>query len=1327
MRRIFLLLYIFLAAALWPCLSEAMERTGRLFSNRIAVAGDYTSFCQDREGFIWIGTKRGLLRFDGNSYDLYRHDDADPGSLSDSRIISLLCDSRGRLWVATESGLNLYNSDEDDFQMIDIPSENFNGYIIGISEQVDGTVTFIVSGVGLYIVSDTGTDKTPVAVKYMSKSVEREYNTLLCASNGRIYLGTHDGRIFSLAQNGALSLLKEADGEYIMDFSQEEDGNVLVCTGSDTYRIDRHSNALTKLQASRPMAITNMSNSYHGKVYITTYGDGLYSVKAKSDMVEDVKDIYCPFINLNSAKIGDAYTAPDGNLWLGCNYQGIVMVPGKNIQFTYRKLTDAFPDFTGGMPAMGIWQGNVVACLDRGRVGIFSPDGRLVKSIVVPDNGKITHIEVVNPTEVLLSMTDSGVWRMNPVTGTVSKLVDIPGKYPSIMTVQGKDGEIFIGVHGSGLMRYDLRTGQRRWIPYDWNSGRFTNPYINCLNRTDDGKIWIGLYGGLACFDLNKEEMIEIDQTPFLNGAAFSIVPCLTDNSVWIGTSQGLVHFDPGKGVLDKLTTANGLCDNDIRSITRDNIGGKWIATKRGLSYIPTDNDTILSYYGGNGFVETSFNHIGYSDSARRIFVGSDNGITSFVPDSVPAPGFDSEVRISGFFINGERVAPHGKHGKCRIEMPDGDGPIRLYLPYNNNAMSFRLSTMDYRDASNVRLMWRLGKKEEWIMGAPGVSTIILPRLDPGRYDLEICAMENNVKSPVKWIRIEISNPWYWTPLARIIYAVILLSLLILALIVYRKKKEEEVNEDKIKFFMDISHDIRSPMTLVMSPLESLMKKEDFTPDVKDTFNVMHRNAQRVMSLVNQLLDIRKLDKGKMRLSCRKTDVADFVNELVELFVPQAAEKEQDLRFECVDDPGVVWLDRDNFDKIMVNLISNAIKYTPKGGDIVVSLSVVDDPLLSRSMQVKVTDTGIGIDAKTQAKLFEPFYRVREDHAPATMGFGIGLDLCRRLVALHHGSISGENRTDGEKGSVFTVTIPLDEARYAEGELTDSAEGEKRNGEHLIMGNTPASGSLTPKTRPLTAGGKVLVVDDDAELRQYIMSIVSRYYKVKEAANGAEALKLVAEWQPDIVISDVVMPEMDGLTLLKRLKANAETLHIPVILLSSKNALADRMAGWDKGADGYLGKPFSADELESMVDNLIENRQRMKGKFSGAQQTEGKIDAVEVKGNDEVLMERINKKINEYIDVPEFNVEKLAAEVGVSRAQLHRKMKELIGMTPSDYIRNIRIQRACELLKQGDIEVTQVAYKIGFASQPHFSAHFKRYTGYSPTEYRDKILSERDV
>ena len=779
---------------------------------------------------------------------------------------------------------------------------------------------------------------------------------------------------------------------------------------------------------------------------------------------------------------------------------------------------------------------------------------------------------------------------------------------------------------------------------------------------------------------------------------------------------------DSKNGVLKKYDTSDGLTDNDVRSVEVDKHGGIWIGTVRGLSYISPDRENISAYYGGYGLVESVFNQTLYSVDADRIYLGNDLGMTSFSPDSVPSPGFGKDVMVSAFYLNGERLVPEAMTGRHHVIEGCQVRPDALYLPYKSNALTLRMSTMDFRDASNISYMWRLNSKDDWTRNPPGENLIYLPHLDPGSYDFEVCAVENNIMSNPTHIRIFISYPWYMSFWTKTAYALIFISLMVMCWIVFRKKRDEKIYDEKIKFFMDISHDLRSPITLILNPLESLLK-QPFEPEIKGKLQTMHRNLYRMLSLVNQLLDIRKLEKGKMRLYCKMTDINTFVGEMVDMFRQQAEFKKQTITFRGLPQSRLVWLDRNNFDKILVNLISNAIKYTQEGGEIDVSIDLVDDARLGQCVSVVVSDNGVGLDAKMQARIFERFYRVENDHSHSTGGFGIGLDLCRRLVTLHHGFISGRNREDGVRGSVFTVTIPLDESLYGDAELKRGEDIPAEVGARSIigMGNSPA-GELPTRPAPLSAGKYILFVDDDEEMRSYVSEQLGKVYKVRTASNGAEALKMVGDRKPDIIISDVVMPEVDGLTLLKRLKSNGDTNHIPVLLLSSKSTVADRMIGWDKGADGYLGKPFSIEELEAMAGMLIENRMRMKGKYSGAQTTEGKIAAPEVKGNDEVLMDRVLKEINAHLDDPQFNVENLSECVGVSRVHLHRKLKEIIGMSPSDYIRTIRLKRACELLKRHDIEVTQVAFEIGICSQSHFSTHFKRYTGYSPSEYRARYV-----
>lgn len=970
---------------------------------------------------------------------------------------------------------------------------------------------------------------------------------------------------------------------------------------------------------------------------------------------------------------------------------------------------------------MGVWKGNVLIGIDKGRVAMVAPDGRLLLQTVIPGGGNITNIDVEGDTAIV-SVAYDGVWQLDLHSGALSKMIDLPGIYTDLDVAPGHPGELFVAVHGMGIMRYDRATGQRTWLPVDPDGDQLTNPYTASLKRTPDDKIWIGLYGGIACYDLKTDQLLHINQQPFLEGATFSIEPCLTDNSVWAGTSHGLIHFDPEKGVIDKMTVSKMMSDDDVRTIARDKNGGKWVGTMNGLSYVPVSNDRVNSYFGGHGLVERSINCIRFAPENNTMYIGSDLGITTFCPDSIKSLGFDNPVKISGIYLNGKRLMSDTKIDGHVVIKGTPLAPEELYLPSSDNALTLRVSTMDFRDASNIFYMWRLGKDEEWIRCAPGDNLIYLPHLDPGTYHLEIRAQENNEISPSVSIKIRIATPWIQSWWVKCAIVLLVLLLLVLALRLLKKKRDEAVNEDKIKMFTDISHDIRSPITLILNPLETLMKEVE-EPAHKSRLDVMRRNAQRILGLVNQMLDVQKLEKGKMRLSCRMTDIDEFVRGLVQLFDQQAREKGQTLTYSGCSSLGEVWIDRDNFDKILVNLISNAIKYTPSGGTIEVRLEEAHDEKLGKCARVSIIDTGIGLDAKTQARIFERFYRVRKDHEPATAGFGIGLDLCRRLVTLHHGSISGKNREDGEQGSIFSVLIPVDEAQYAESEKVQTSSAPAKQMAHLGVSEAVGASDVVTRVKPASAGQRILVVDDDTELRNYIKGELQKYFNVRDAADGADALRLVAEWHPDVVVSDVIMSGMDGLTLLKRLKSGAATNHIPVVLLSSKIELADRMAGWEKGADGYLGKPFNMNELISVIDTLIENRRRMRGKFSGAQETEGRIDAPEMKGNGEILLERIQKVINKNIDDAQFNVERLADEVGVSRAQLHRKMKELLGLTPSDYIRNIRLSRACELLKRPDIEVTQVAYQIGFASQPHFSSHFKKYTGFSPSEFRARSLA----
>ena len=507
---------------------------------------------------------------------------------------------------------------------------------------------------------------------------------------------------------------------------------------------------------------------------------------------------------------------------------------------------------------------------------------------------------------------------------------------------------------------------------------------------------------------------------------------------------------------------------------------------------------------------------------------------------------------------------------------------------------------------------------------------------------------------------------------------------------------------EKMKFLINATHDIRSPLTLILNPLTNLKRRLDCCqPEVMRDIDTIERNANRVLNLVNQILDMRKIDKMQMKLYYQQSDIVKFIYGAYKSYEYSA--RERNIRFlfhhEGIDKLNV-WFDRNQFDKVICNLLSNAFKYSYDGGTVEILLSHDDE-----NVRIEVRDTGAGLDKDSLKSLFDRFYQGGNSRRMNVNGTGIGLNLCKMIVDMHQGTIVGSNRTDGETGSSFVVTLPLGKEHLSNEEVSD---------ELIEAESTPEEPKTTRRKNH-----RILVVDDDMEVANYITSELGQYYKFSVCPNGKEGLKELLTGDYDLVISDVVMPEMDGFTMLRMIKTNANVSHIPVIMLSSKADIGNRLEGLERGADAFLPKPFDMEELHLNVENLIQGRQRLRGKFSGAQQQIDKVELCEVKGNDELLMERVMKSINKNISNSDFNVDMLTQEVGISRAQLHRKMKEITGLSTSEFIRNIRLEQAARLLREQKINVTQVAYTVGFSNLAHFSTIFRKHFGVAPSEYVD--------
>ena len=601
-------------------------------------------------------------------------------------------------------------------------------------------------------------------------------------------------------------------------------------------------------------------------------------------------------------------------------------------------------------------------------------------------------------------------------------------------------------------------------------------------------------------------------------------------------------------------------------------------------------------------------------------------------------------------------------------------------------------------------------------------------------------ALSHGNLSEIRTVKILITPPWYEMWWAYCIY-VFLLGLLVLGIVNYilsrmrhrreimKREHAEQLNEAKLQFFINISHEIRTPMTLIINPLEKLLAEKK-GGEVQKTYLMIYRNAQRILRLINQLMDIRKLDKGQMFMKFRETDMVGFIDDVMLTFDYMARKKKIHFSFEHAMPQLKVWVDMNNFDKILMNIFSNAFKYTPEQGEITVSLSTGRDATrrdpLKEYFEITVTDSGIGLDREKIERIFERFYQIDNDVTKSNFGTGIGLHLSRSLVELHHGIILAENREDAP-GSRFVIRIPLGSAHLRTDELEDVealitphavlVKPEKTDLEEVFEEGEGEEDEESKKTGKAKNRMRILIVEDEEEILSYLKEELEGDYRIMTRKNGREAYDTILADTPDLVISDIMMPEMDGLSLCRKIKQNTNVNHVPVILLTAKSKPEDTMEGMATGADAYMVKPFNTELLKSTIANLLANRKLLKSKFSGAQQQEDKVQKLSMKSADEILMSKIMKVINENLSNPDLNVEMLAANVGLSRVHVHRKLKELTNLSARDFIKNIRLQQAAALLKEKKLTVSEVAYATGYTNLSHFSSSFKEVHGMSPKEY----------
>ena len=1320
------------------CLANAITanaQMGKLFDADKQMSSSYTQqIYLDKDGFIWVATRNGLNRYDGYQFRIFKKEARQDIGMASNYVNCMTQDHNGRFFIGMYGALQIFDGQR--FRTVttyDKEKRKVPCYITCLLERKNGDMLIGTSGHGLLKMKGHREAHQVDGIFAHLNAVQR----IMEDRRQHIWLVTDTQGLWRW------------DGKTITRFFQEEGlrNNIIdVCEGDNgRVYVATANHGLFRLDGSTPVHIEGTGNRHISVLYFNRRGHlmlgydgmGLGIYNPQNGRLVD-NPYYSREVDLSTAKVYSICEDQNSNVWLGLLQKGIFMQPGHTMGFGYMgpKLgvrnvlgTACITSVTGDSQGWR-WTGT-----DRDGLYVQNENFQMIK-----------HFKENFPATILGGCEDTkgNIWigSFREGCGWIDRksLTYHPFKLPqgpdvSIFDVIcDRQGRLWLATMGYGLLRVDPESGsvkaylQHAKAPDDRKLNSLVNDYISQLSLSPDGKrLYVATTMGVCALDLEKDDWVStFGENCLIYGTAARVAREF-DGTLYIGTNDGLICYDLERRKTKRLAIESGLADNGIASIEQDKTGRLWIGTDHGLCCLNPKTGKTNNFFVDNGLQSNEFSDGASwaSPTGYLVFAGL-GGVTWFNPADVRERQWKADVKLTGFTVNGEPVSKGTMSGVWQVTDTTIIASNRFVLSSSDNTFAVQLSTLTYDNPEHIVYCYRINH-EDWVRMPPGVNEITFSHMQPGSYNFCVVAEQNGIPTPERCFEVIIHAPWYRTTFAYLIYILIVLALFLQ----YRQRRHrkeqdnlrlqqhihaEEMADAKLRFFMNISHEIRTPMTLIVAPLQSLIKQDD-DPHRRGVYETIRRNAERILGLINQMMDLRKIDKGQMQLHMRETNLVSFINDIYTLFAQQAKNKNILFHFDCDQERIMAWIDRGNFDKIIINILSNAFKFTPTGGEIRITLTTNE-----KEASISIFDNGEKIPEDKLERIFERFYQTPSSANDRNIGTGIGLDLTRSLVELHHGSIEARNNADGP-GCEFTVTIPLGNEHLTPEEMVTNEVEEEETTESLIEEEVQQEEEEVATSTDLPKVGrrqKIVVVEDDSEIRSYLTEALSEDYDIIDCSNGKEGLAAVLKTMPDLVISDIMMPEMDGTTLCSKIKTNNATNHIPVILLTAKSREEDQLEGLETGADAYIVKPFNMDILRRTIVNLIHSHHTLQLKFGRNDQLEELVEDIKMKSPDEKLLERVMVAINHNLNNAELSVDRIADEVGISRVHLHRKMKELTGQTPHDFIRNIRMKKAASLLSAGDMNVSEVMYACGFSNAASFSTVFKKMYGMSPREYMNE-------
>ncbi len=1330
-----------IALVAFLCFQTAMAQTAIQFTSDEGLSNSCVRrIYEDSRKNVWICTRNGLNRYDGAKMNVYHHDEGNPNSLGHDIVTYILEMDRDHVIVGHDTGLQSYSYATNSFTEVPLIEENgdtVRQHIVAVFKFLNGDVHVCATGGGSYVIRK---DKNGGIYGKQIMTYAFQNDRPICLLNVK------DDVVWSVNWRRKVVLYHGKKARLIEGISnvnrlcQGKDGCMYASTDNNgIYKFDVKSNRFIRIKAeglADNTIIKSIKSDGAGHLMICTDGSGLKFYDEKTGVITQ-STIRSIDFNLANSNVEDAMVDSGGNLWVGVYWKGVVVQPRLSNTFEYVGRRSPVKNTIGTNSVISVLparDGGVWVATDNTGLYHISEDGLESKhwepsmNTGVPASigamyedkngvlwlgssiGEMVCMDVKNGVFTAFAHVQSGGEK-------VQKIFDIN---------EDERHNLWFASMGNGVFRYNAESKVLEQFSDGSMKGKYAvlhNPWVSCAMPSGN-LLYVGSADGVDVCEIKADGALE-KKEQLLASCTVNDIRVAKDKSVWFATSRGLYCLKTD-GSMTSMTVGNGLTDNHVSAIElvekNKTLVAVWVGTDNGLCRVDPAKATVNSFFVGDGLQGNEFCNSASAQRDGTMYFGGINGLNYFNANKIEQ-GYAARMldfRIVDFYLFGSPVHVGQKSGSYDILTEWVSEAKEVNLCHSDNTFSLELSGMNLL-ASHTAYEYCINNGE-WISVGEGQNRISFTNMSPAKYFIRIRAVGYNQQSEEKSILVIVHPAWYDSTLAYIIYILLLLAIgyfvylqvkerMAARKVLMNHRQEEELNEARIQFFMNISHEIRTPMTLILAPLEKL-RAMDSDEEHQKNYKLIHQNAHRILRLINQLMDVRKIEKGQFQLDYKRVDIVDFLRNLYDVYETSAKNRGIDFQFVHNDIEKLeAMVDTSSFDKVVMNLLSNAFKFTPDGGKISIELT----QNIENMFTVRVNDTGVGIRDEEKQKVFKRFYSAK--HQNGYIGTGIGLNLTALLVDLHKGDIKVVDNPEGQ-GACFVVNLPIKaEGLMNSNENIDSAvieaEREQLHSHEDVQDAVLAIEKSNVKHRNL------LVVEDDTAIRQYIHSELSGDFSILECSNGMEGWEYVQKnpEKVDMIISDIMMPVMEGTTLCQHVKNNFNTNHIPVILMSAKTTEADRIAGISIGADAYVTKPFNVELLRTTALNILQQRQMLRGKYTSALKQERSIEQIELTSPDEHLMERVLKVINSNLDNPDISVELVADKVGVSRVHFHRKIKELTGQTPRDFIKTIRLKEAARLLSEKHLDITDVSVATGFKSLSTFSTSFKQVYGQTPTEY----------